>query len=214
MLSFLSRFKQQMDNNKLSEGAACLICPNFLAGDAKEAYENNFDLLEDEGGFINWPEAIQFLLKSYAKDRHIEKALTSLEDIKQMPDEKESAYAKCQRTKARRCRGVFSEPEMITRFIRGLREDLKRLLRLTNEDYSLPNVFQDFVERATAQGEAHRALSGQDTKPPRRREGVYAPVTKPSSRAAKNTVLNRGPQVYSVDPIEEHGDDLPYQGRI
>ena len=94
MLSFLSRFKQQMHNNKLSEGASCLICPNFLAGDAKEAYENNFELPEDEGGFINWPEAIQFLLKSYAKDRHIAEALASLEDIKQMPDEKESAYAK------------------------------------------------------------------------------------------------------------------------
>ena len=209
-LSFLSRFKQQMDNNKLSEGAACLICPNFLASDAKEAYENNFELPEDEGGFNNWPEALQFLLKSYAKDRHIEEALASLEDIKQMPDEKESAYAKRLRTQARRCGGVFSEPEMITRFIRGLREDLKPLLHLTRADYSLPNVFQDFVERATAQGEAHRALSGQDTKPPKRREGVCAPATKPSLRATKTTVLSRGPQVYSVDPIEEHGDDLPY----
>ena len=55
VFSFLSRFKQQMDNNKLSEGAACLICPNFLAGDVKEAYENNFELPEDEGGFNNWP---------------------------------------------------------------------------------------------------------------------------------------------------------------
>ena len=210
VLSFLSRFKQQMDNNKLAEGAACLICPNFLAGDAKEAYENNFELPEDEGCFNNWPEGIKFLLKSYAKDRHIEEALASLEDIKQMPDEKESAYAKRLRTQARRCGGFFSEPEMITRFIRGLLEDLKPLLRLTRADYSLPNVFQDFVELATAQGEAHRALSGQDFKPLKRREGVYAPVTKPSLRPTKTTVLSRGPQVYSVDPIEEQGDDLPY----
>ena len=34
---------------------------------------------------------------------------------------------------------------MITRFIRGLQENLKGLLRLTRADYSLPNVFQDFV---------------------------------------------------------------------
>ena len=199
-----------MDNYELSEGAACLICPNFLAGDTKEAYENNFELPEDKGGFNNWPEVIQFLLKSYAKDRHIEEALASLEDIKHMPHEKESAYPKCLRTQARRCGGVFSESEMITRFILGLREDLKPLLRLTRADYSLPNVFQDFVERATAQSEAHRALSGQDAKPPKRREGVYAPVTKPSLRPTKTTVLSRGPQVYSVEPIEEHGDDLPY----
>ena len=39
---------------------------------------------------------------------------------------------------------------------------------------------------------------------------MYAPVTKASLRPAKTAVLSRGPQVYSVDPIEEHGDDLPY----
>ena len=213
VLSFLSRFKQQMDNNKLSEGAACLICPNFLGGDAKEVYENNFELPEEEGGFNSWPEAVQFLLKSYAKDRHIEEALASLDDIKQMSEEKETAYAKRLRTQARRCGGVFTEPEMITRFIRGLHEDLKPLLRLTRADYSLPNVFQDFVERATAQGEAHRALAGREGKPPKRREGASAPF-KRGDKAIPLATLRRGPQVYSVDPLEEHGDDLPYYGPV
>ena len=44
VLAFLRRFKQQMDNNKLSEGAAYLICTSFLGSDAKEVYENNFEL--------------------------------------------------------------------------------------------------------------------------------------------------------------------------
>ena len=40
---------------------------------------------------------------------------------------------------------------MITRFIRGLQKDLKTLLRLARGDYSLLNVFQDFVAQITAQ---------------------------------------------------------------
>ena len=94
VLAFLSRFKQQMENKKLSEGAAYVICPNFLGRDAKDVYEKNFELSQEEGGFDSWPEAVQFLLNSYAKDRHIEEALASLDDIKQTSEEKETAYAK------------------------------------------------------------------------------------------------------------------------
>ena len=87
-----------MDNEKLFGAVICLIRPKFLAGDAKEAYENNFELHEDGGGFNNWAEVIQLLLMFYANDRHIEETLASLEDIKQMADEKESSYARRLRT--------------------------------------------------------------------------------------------------------------------
>ena len=108
ILSFLTSFKQQMDANRLSEGAALLICPSFLDGDAKESYENNFDLPPDQGGFTTWPQAVQFLLRTFAKDAYIEEALVSLDELRQDPDEKEVAYAKRLRKQARRCGSVFS----------------------------------------------------------------------------------------------------------
>ena len=152
LLSFLTRLEQQMDANRLSEGAALLICPSFLDGDAKESYENNFDLPPDEGGFTTWPQAVQFLLWTFAKDAYIEEALARLDELRQDPDEKEVAYAKRLRKQTRRCGSVFSEQDMINRFIRDLRADLKPLLRVLRADYSLPNAVQDYVERAGAQG--------------------------------------------------------------
>ena len=130
-----------------------------------------------------------------------------------MSKEKETAYAKRIRTQARRCGGVFTEPEMITRFIRGVHEDLKPLSCLKRSSYSMPNVLQDFVKRATAQGEAHRALAGWEGKPPKRREGASSPL-KRVQKTTPSTTLKRAPLVYSVDPLEEHGDDLPYYSPV
>ena len=58
IFSFLTSFKQQMDANRLSEGAPLLTCPSILDGDARESYENNFDLPPDQGGFKTWPQAV------------------------------------------------------------------------------------------------------------------------------------------------------------
>ena len=69
---------------------------------------------------------------------------------------------------------------MINRFIRGLRADLKPLLRVLMADYSLPNAFQDYVERAGAQGDAHRALVGKTTKV-HDVHGVLSPMVEDAS---------------------------------
>ena len=147
-----------MDASPLPEGAALFISPSFLNGVAKERYENNFDLPPDQGGFTTWPQTVLVLLRTFAKDAYIEEALARLDELRQDPDEKEVSYAKRPRKQARRCGSVFREQNMINRFIRGLRADLKPLLRVLRADYGLPNAFQDYVERAGAQGDAHRAL--------------------------------------------------------
>ena len=43
-LSFLHMFKTQCDKNAISEGAALLLLPDFLVGDAKQVYQNDLEL--------------------------------------------------------------------------------------------------------------------------------------------------------------------------
>ena len=209
ILSFLTRFKQQMDANRLSEGAALLTCSSFLDDDAKESYENHFDLPPDQGCFTKWPQAVQFLLRTFAKDAYIEEALARLDELRQDSDEKEVVYAKCLRKQGRRYGSVFSEQDMINRFIRGLRADLKPLLRVLKAEYSLPNAFQDYVERAGAQGDAQRALVGKNlpSKP-------GSSSVSPMRAKLKTTVPRRRTPVYNVETEQIHCDDGCTKPRI
>ena len=95
---------------------------------------------------------------------------------------------------------------MINRFIRDLRADLKPLLRVLRAGYSLPNSFQDYVERAGAQGDAHRALVGK-TLPSKPGSSSVSPV-RPK---LKTTVPRRRTPVYNVEPEHIHCDDGVYQ---
>ena len=42
--SFLRMFKTQCDKNAISEGAALLLLPDFLTGDAEPVYQNDLEL--------------------------------------------------------------------------------------------------------------------------------------------------------------------------
>ena len=69
-LSFSRIFKTQCDKNAISEGAALLILPDFLVGDAEQVYQNELVLGEDGvGGITSHCHAVQFKLRRYAADR-------------------------------------------------------------------------------------------------------------------------------------------------
>ena len=159
ILQFLRTLKRELDGNGRSEGAALLLCPKFLIGDALETYNTQFDLANDGlGGFQTWPEAIQFLLRTYAKDAYIEEALQELDECIQGTEETEEVFAKRLRSQTRQMAGEFSQQDLITRYLRRCHLSLRPVLRDTRRMYTGPNAFQDFIEHAIAQGEANRAL--------------------------------------------------------
>lgn len=85
ILRFVSVFKSQLDQDHIGEGAALLILPEFLAGDARDAWEASFEISgEMGGGFTTWPEAVQFLLRTYAKDRHVKQVSAEMDQMKQI----------------------------------------------------------------------------------------------------------------------------------
>ena len=51
-LSFLCMFKTQCDKNAISEGAALQLLPDFLVGDARQMYQNELEVGDEEVGEI------------------------------------------------------------------------------------------------------------------------------------------------------------------
>ena len=166
VLEFLANFQKQCDENGVSEGLAVRLLPKFLGGDAKETFRSYVDtVVYGLGGAKTYPEAVNHLLHTFAKDSVIEQAVESLNTMKQGAQESEGDFGRRLRRQARKCGNVFSEKQLITRFVRGTHENVKPLLRATYDGASISGQsFSDYVEKAQALGTAHRALSQSGTR--------------------------------------------------
>jgi len=128
IIGFLDHFRRECDLNSLSEGAAILCLPKFLDGDAYVTYDAHLALGSEEiGGFSSYPAAVNFLLRMYATDANIELAVQAFETLAQEPNEDVQDFARRVRKVARATGGVHTERELITRFQRGLRPELRPL---------------------------------------------------------------------------------------
>ena len=165
-LSFLRMFKTQCDKNAISEGAALLLLPDFLIGDAEQIYQNELELGDEGvGGITSYCHAVQFILRRYAADRYIDRAVEEFENVRQKDDEDETAYARRLRSKAKCFGGVYSEADLITRFIRGLDPALKPLLSAEcNSGLRSCRTFYDVVDRAACLGDSQRAMMHRATR--------------------------------------------------
>ncbi len=78
-LRFFSAFKLQIDNEGVPEAAAvkiwALVSVWRSIGFFNQQTENND---AEIGGFSTWPEAVQFFLRAYATDDHMEDAVERL----------------------------------------------------------------------------------------------------------------------------------------
>ena len=85
--------------------------------------------------------------------------------MRQKDDEDETAYARGLRSNAKCFGGVYSEADLITRFIRGLDPALKRLLS-ADRNYGLRScrTFYDVVDRAAGLGGSQRDLMHRATR--------------------------------------------------
>ena len=90
ILDFLRRFLGEAEQLSMSEDQAYIALPFFLKGQAKSHYKAVMDTTsEDEGGVTCWPEAVQYLLHSYATANHIRATVFALRDVRQHPAEDE-----------------------------------------------------------------------------------------------------------------------------
>ncbi len=102
MPQFLSTFVRPLNNNDLSEGAALMTWPHFLADDALEAFRTQAKDGEDDlGGFSIWREAVNWFLQTYAKDAYLEEAVAEIHAILEKDGEDERSFARCLTCKER-----------------------------------------------------------------------------------------------------------------
>ena len=143
----------------MTEGLALLLAPYYLESDAKDLYEDNFELgLDNFGGFSAWPEAVQFLLLTYDKHKYLEKALQELDAVKQRDGQEEQSYSKRLPNEARRLGGVLDEGNLRMHFVRGLTADLRPLVEGLQTDPTQGGLYQQVLARASAVGDAHRGM--------------------------------------------------------
>ena len=71
-LHFLATFKRKSDQDGLEEGAALLVLPDVQTGTDLLAFNN---LCTYANGLPTYPEAVQYLLRQYAKSDYLDKSL-------------------------------------------------------------------------------------------------------------------------------------------
>lgn len=83
-IRFLSVFKTQLDNEGIPEAGALKVWPSFLSGEALDVFNGMTEDGDSElGGFTTWPEAVQFFLCIYGKDKYLENAVEILDWLTQ-----------------------------------------------------------------------------------------------------------------------------------
>ena len=166
ILHFLPMFKTQCEKNDIAEGAALIILLDFLAGAAETTYLNELELgNEGFGGINSYCHAVPFLLRRFAADRYIERAVEDFESLRQKDEEDETTYAQRLRAKAPCFGAVYSETDIITRFIRGLDPSLKPLLSVErNAGLRSCRTFYDVVDRAAGLGDSQRQMVHRATR--------------------------------------------------
>lgn len=72
-----------------------MIWENFFLDDALESFRIHFEDREDHpGGFTTWPEAVQCVLRTNAKNSYLERAVSDIGRLQQKESEDESAFAR------------------------------------------------------------------------------------------------------------------------
>lgn len=93
------------------------------------------------------------MLRSFATSTAIGEAITSLDEVKQLPREKEIAYSRRNNEAVNRCGNVHSSEHLIRQFFNGLDPAIKTVVEPHREAFR--NVtFLELIQFARAEGDA------------------------------------------------------------
>ena len=149
----------------MSEDQAYIAFPFLLKGEAKSHYEAVMDTTsEGEGGVTCWPEAVQYLLRSYATANHIRTAVLALRDVRQHPTEDEQSYSGRLEKAEVRCGNIHTKDEKKNLFIHGLLTAIKAVLSRHRDTHD-EEAYLELLQHAQAEGDNYRARLRQGRRP-------------------------------------------------
>ena len=164
VLDFLAKLVQAFDTQEMNEGQAIRLLPEFLSGIALRQYTSVSQTAGSHHGKVSvWPEAVQWLLRSFATDEAIRQAVLALREVQQRPSEDEMEFYIRLTDASNRCGNVYSMEEQMTMFIEGLDASIKPMVsqyRQDNRDVS----FLRLVNYAKAHGSASRTKEKKTKK--------------------------------------------------
>lgn len=215
VLKFLAQFKKAADQNSISEGGARLVLPSFLAGKAALAYGASLQadaVNTDNGGNSTYCDAVQWLLRTYAKDRFIHQAVQGIREIRQKVGETEMEYGDRLIVAYSRFGGVYTQEEQINQYLENLSDTVSYdVTRERQRDASEYFDLQSVIELADSFGQALRARQGKTRVTPRRVLTVQQQGGQPSTTNSSYTAplaqdqdavlaLDYGDDIHAVDP--------------
>lgn len=135
VLPFLQNFVDLARSIDMSEAEAYVIMPFFVAKDAQQQYESS----EQLGGAVSHsiedcPSAVYWLLRTYATNREINKAVDEFRQILQEPEEDDYGYFK--RFEAAHARvGCFLSASALTvAYIESVDQMIRPIFREAREE--------------------------------------------------------------------------------
>ena len=164
ILGFLFSFVTECETNYMKESQALVAVKYFLHGQVRTQFDAARKIRSKDGGVSYWPEAVQYLLRTYATNDAISGALLDLRDTRQKPNESEIDYSARLLDAEYRCGNVHDAEERMTLFIDRLnpgirslvarhRESERRFIRRKHEGLT----YLDLVQFAQNEGDALRA---------------------------------------------------------
>ena len=152
ILTFLSAFRTEADEVDMSEATAVSMIQKFLGEPCRSMFQSNLRHtgvidLYDNGArtdtISHWAEAVNWLLRTYARDTYIQQEVIELRAIKQREGETELAYHTRLVKKYSRLGSVYSQEDQILQYIEGLK----------------PTVMNDVLRHRTAEPARYNTLS-------------------------------------------------------
>ena len=93
VLQFLAQVVEDVEHVELPECVALKALRHCLSGQARQMFDSAAGILPGSSGLASWSEAVQYLLRTYATDANIEKALSKLRITTQNDGEDEYTYS-------------------------------------------------------------------------------------------------------------------------
>jgi hypothetical protein len=194
IFDFLTAMRDAFDVNRISEGAAYLLIPHFLAGKAKNGVLSRWKQVAPA---LKYPVAIQFLLQSYATPRVISTACQRVMSAKQDPTATEPKFGERLGRYAAEAGNGFNDDLLISVFLEGLQPFAAHSIRSrVTDDMTFTQVHQE-AEDAGLAGRAvaayTRSLALPRTIPIR---SPFAP--RPRATVAVATLMRLAKRLFTM----------------
>ena len=210
IFDFLMKFVEEADTLRVSEAHAFLILPKVITGRADRQLRSVRNGSRS-GGVTCWPEAVNYLLRTYATAAAIRNACNDFRNIRQQVREEEVDYSGRLNDAAHRCGNVFDEIEKMSVFVNGLLPSTQTAVARHRESQPRSALsYEELVQFAQDEGDTHRARTSTlrvlKAATPNKNDRVVHFI-EPSQSGSQAT--DNDGEVYVMDDGSIDTDQLP-----